>query len=127
MKAMLRRRGIYTSRDMQKRKKEFLFQMDNSHPLHRRTCIQSFKRAARAAGLDGNFNGISFRKGGNQELMDKGIPLGLRMNLGRWRSAAAHVYGRMSETIHRLLHEAMARVKDDMTDVIVRLHALMAG
>ena len=62
IKRMLEKRGITSKRIKERRKDEFLFKLRNNRPLSYTTCVTVFKKAAKKAGLKGNYTGICFRK-----------------------------------------------------------------
>jgi hypothetical protein len=69
-------------------KDEALFVLSNRKPLDRKTLVEWVRNKARLVGYPGadNINGISFRRGGAQELRNLGYQLEDFGVLGRWLS-----------------------------------------
>ena len=108
IKRMLQKRGINSEKEKAKRGNEFLFKMGNNRPLSYWKCVSEFKKAAKKAGLKGNYTGICWRKGGNQTLMEQGVPEPLRMSKGRWKSRAVRCYGNVqSKEMRKIITNMM--------------------
>ena len=118
---MLEKRGITSKRIKERRKNEFLFNLKNNRPLSYTTCVTIFKKAAKKAGLTGNYTCICFRKGGNQTLMEQRVLELLMMKKGRWKSKVVRCYGSETKEMKIIMSNMMNPRPSQETKLRMRL------